>query len=455
MLRRAILVFVPITLVACAYYKNYNPANTTSTPRSWNNKDAFYKNSQIVKLPYLAWWHKFNDPVLSQLIESGLTNNNGLNVAMANVEAAEGELKRVKLNWVPSLSSNLGYSSFPDLGYPGALITIIPTYTINIFSQIKEQQKAEYELKATKAMSDGVALAVIGQIANSYFTLIAQTEQYQLFQQLDKDLTEVVTISKAIYSGGLTSELVVDNSKSELDLIKAQEFIIQQNIIASQNALHYLINENPGNIVMVRKFSQLNGEQIIIGNLPLTVIENRPDMIQAANELKASNEGIGLAFSNLLPSIQLSAARGSIGDNNAYGIGNPIYFNRALLEVPLFNASVYGQLDRAHGLNKASYYRYTDTLRKVLREVNTDMSAHDLFTSRFNVTVSSKYETQKAYQLHQSLYQRDIISYLELLESKIKLDHIDIVVNQSKLEQFITIVNLYQDLAGGYKYSPL
>lgn len=454
MFKQICLIALLLLLVSCAYDRNYYPASTKSAATTWNNKDSLYKNSPNANLPYLAWWQKFDDPVLNQLIESGLTANNTLNVAMANVEAAQGELKRVELNWVPSLSTNLGYSSFPDLGYPGALIAVIPTYTINIFSQIKEQSKAKYELKASQAMKDGVALAVIGQIASSYFTLSAQLEQYQLFQQLDNDLTELVAISKSIYAGGLSSEIELDKAKSELDLIKTEELVIQQNIVVSQNALRYLINENPSTLNLSKSFKQLNGNQIIIGSLPLTVIENRPDMIQATNELKAANEDIGIAFSNLLPSIQLSAARGSIGNNNAYNIGNPIYFNQTLLQVPLFNASVYGQLDKAKGLNKASYYRYTDTLRKVLRDVNNDMSAHDLYSKRLDITINSKDEIQKAYALNESLYKKTIISYLQLLESKIKLDNLEIVVNRNKLDQFITIVNLYQDLAGGYKYTP-
>ncbi len=452
MIKQSSLIGISLLLASCAYFANHNPPDTSSVPSSWNNQDKLYSVSES-SLPYLAWWEKFNDPILNQLIESGLAHNNTLRASMANVEAAQGELKRVELNWIPSLSTNVGYSSFPDLGFPGVLFAVIPTYTINLFSQVKEQKRAKYELEAAKAEDDGVRLAVIGQISNSYFTLISQTEQLKLFKQLDSDLGEVVEIANSMYKGGLTPETDVDNAKSELKLIKAQELVIQQNIVASQNALRYLINENPSKIKLTRQFSDLDGNQIIIGNLPLTVIENRPDMVRATYELKASNEGIGIAFSNLMPTIQLSAARGEIGTvANGYDYGQPIYFNQALLEIPIFNASVYGQLDKAKGLNKASYYRYTDTLRKVLLEVNNDLSAHDLYSKRYATTVEAKNDTQKAYARNNSLYKKNIISYMQLLQSKIKLDNLEILVNKSKAEQFVTIVNLYQDLAGGYNH---
>lgn len=429
----------------------YSQPDTSSAPKRWNSQDSLYTNS-LANLPYLAWWKKFNDPTLNQLIEQGLVYNNTLRVSMANVEAAQGELKRVELNWIPSLSTNIGYSSFPYLGYPGALFAIIPTYTMNLFSQIQEQKKANYQLLAARAEDDGVRLAVIGQISNSYFTLSSQTEQLKLFAQLETDLNELVVIADSMYQGGLSPETNLYQVKSELQLIKAQKLIIQQNIVVSQNALRYLVNQNPGQIKLSRSFRQLDGNKIIIGNLPLTVINNRPDMIQATNELKASNAGIGLELSKLLPSIQLSAARGAIATvPNGYNIGNPIYFNQALLQIPLFNASVYGQMDKAKGLNKAAYYRYTDTLRKVLRDVDNDLSAHDLYSTRYATILEAKNDMARAYALNNSLYKKGIISYMQLLQNKVKLDNIAILVNKSKAEQFITIVNLYQDLAGGYR----
>lgn len=454
MIKHIALFIITLTLASCGYYSKYNPdEGNFNKPESWNSKDRMYLNGES-NLPYIAWWQKFNDPTLNQLIESGLVNNNSIRISMANVEAAQGQLKQVEFNWIPSVSTNIGYSSFPDLGLPGVLFAVIPTYTMNFFTQIKQQKQAQYQLKSTQADDDGVRLAVIGLITNSYFTLSSQTEQLQLFDQLGADLTELVTISNSVYSGGLSPEMNLEQAKSDIKLIEAEKRVVAQNIIISQNSLHYLLNENPASLKLSRSFSQLDPNQIIIGNLPLTVIENRPDMVKATNDLKAANEGIGIAFSNLLPSIQLSAARGEIATvPNGYDYGQPIWFNQALLQIPVFNASVYGQLDTAKGLNKASYYSYTETLRKVLRDVNNSMSAHDLYTKRAEDTISAKDHIKKAYDLNTTLYKRGIISYSDLLRDKIQLDRIMIQVNRARAEQFVTIVNLYQDLAGGYNYN--
>lgn len=446
------LFYLPLT--SCLYNKEYYPPSTSSTASTWKTSDHLYKNSEA-NLPYLAWWETFNDSTLNELMNRGLVQNNQINTAIANVEASEGQLKSVQLNWLPTLSTNFGYSSFPYLGYPGVLFAVIPSYTMNLFSQVKEQKSANYDLKATKAERDAIKLTVIGQIANSYFTYSAQTEQLQLFDQLEDDLTRLASIAGATYQGGLVSQIDWEQAKKELNIIKAQKRAIQHNINLSQNALRYLLNENPQSIPLSKSFNQLNGNQIVVGSLPLTVLNNRPDMIRATNKLRASTEGIGLTFSNLLPSVQLSMARGSIGTTpNGYDFGQSIHFNQALLEVPLIEPSVYGQIQNAKGLNKAAYYQYLDTLRKVLRDVNNDMSAHEFYTKRYEDTLNAKNNQLRVYELNEQLYKNGIISHLDLLQSKVKLDTLLIQVNQSKLEQFLTIVNLYQDLGGGYKQNP-
>lgn len=452
-IRALSIVILSSILVSCGYYSSYTPENNFNKPDSWRSLDSLYTNTNQ-DLPYLAWWKKFDDPTLNALIESGLANNNSIRISMANVEAAQGQLKQVELSWIPSLSTNIGYSSFPDLGFPGMVFAVIPTYTMNFFTQIKQQKQAKYQLLATKADDDGVRLTVISLVANSYFMLSSQTEQLQLFNQLSKDLNELVTIAGSAYKGGLTSEINPTQANSELKLIEAQKRVVLQNIVVSQNALHYLLNENPASIKLTRSFAQLNPNQIVIGNLPLTVIENRPDMVKATYDLQAANEGIGIAFTNLLPSIQLSAARGEIATvPNGYDYGQPIWFNQALLQIPVFNASVYGQLDTAKGLNKASYYTYTETLRKVLREVDDALSAHDLYSKRAADILTASYELQKVYDLNLALYNKGIISDSQLIEHRVRLDRLLIQVNQAKAEQFATIVKLYQDLAGGYNYN--
>ncbi|MDX2345957.1 MAG: TolC family protein [Legionella sp.] len=444
------VVLLSLILTSCTFDPKYVPKPHVELPLKWQAKNKQLDTTHC-NTACIPWWQQFKDPALNNLIEKGLAHNNNIHMAVANIEAAQGELKRVQWNWAPNLDSLLGYTSFPYFGYPGVIAVLLPTYTMNIFKQIKEQKRAKYELKITQNMRDTVKLAVIAQISGSYFSYQAETERLKLLKIIERDLSEKLNIHQAMYHNSLSSDIVVARSKSRLALILAEEKVVQQKKVVSQNMIRVLLNENPENFSFPRRFSQLNSHQIITGGLPLAVIKNRPDMQQAANELTAANAGIGAAVGNFLPTMQLSAARGDIG-TVPYGtkLGMPVYFNQALSQSTIMPLSNFGEWDKRKGLGKAAYYKYLDTLRKVLRDVDDGLSAHEYYTERLDKTVHAKNNLKEVYQLNHALYQEGIISYLRLLDEKIKLDRIKVRVNQRKLDQLMTIVSLYQDLAVGY-----
>ncbi|WP_232220559.1 TolC family protein [Legionella tunisiensis] len=154
-------------------------------------------------MPYIAWWRGFKDPTLNRFISRGLVCNTSLNMSRGHIEAAQGELKKVRYQWIPTLDMMLGYSRNPATGFPGILAVLIPSYTMNIFHQIKEQKIAKYELKQIRAEDDALKLIIISQITASYFTYLAEKERKQLLQILADDLTHLAHVANKVYKGGI------------------------------------------------------------------------------------------------------------------------------------------------------------------------------------------------------------------------------------------------------------
>lgn len=445
------ILLIPFILLGCSSYQQPNVPVTNR----WSVSDRNL-NFGNESLPYLAWWQGFNDPLLNQLIESGITNNNTINMSRAHIEAAEGELKKIHFQWVPDIDVLLGYSNNPATGFPGLLALLAPNYTLNIFSQIKQQKRAEYELAAAKAEDDAVKLTIISQLAASYFTYQAEVEHKELLRILAEDINHLADIATKVYRGGLSSAISVEELQSQVNLIHGEQEIVEQNLVVSRNALRYLINQNPGSLNPVRNFTQLSNPGLIPGALPLTVLENRPDLQLAKNELMASNEGIGLARSQLLPTMQLDFIGGPVAGDNSYHFPNPITtnvvdFNDELLKIPVFKMSAFGEIAKAKGLNKVSYYNYVDILQKALRDTTNALSANSRLNNKLQHTVTATQHLTTAYNLNQKLYQQGIYSMMDTMHSKIALDRMNIACNQDKLQQLISVVNLYQELAGGYK----
>ncbi|WP_231865894.1 TolC family protein [Legionella fallonii] len=444
-------LLLPFILTGCLLNNTYHKPEV-EVANQWTVADRNISNNDEKNIPYLAWWRGFNDPTLNELIEKGLQYNNSLNMSRNHIKAAEGELKKIRYQWIPTVDVMLGYSRNPATGFPGVLGVIIPSYIINIIHQIKEQKIARYNLEQIKAEDDALKLTIISEITASYFTYQAEIERKRLLEILAHDLTQLADISNKVYQGGLTSDIEQQELFSQADIIRGEQEVIEKNIIISRNAIRYLINLNPGDIKTVVKFSDLNNKHLIPGSLPLTVLENRPDLQIAENRLRASNYGIGLAASNLLPTITLDLIGGkAAGDSRYIWPHQNVYFNDQLIRSPILKASVLGEIAAAKGLDKVSYFNYIDTLQKALRDTTNALSANERFTNKLKRTQEAQKRLAKSYELNRRLYLRGIQNYIDMLRTKIALDRININLNEDKLIQLLTTVSLYQELAGGYK----
>lgn len=418
----------------------------------WTVKDRYIQHNDEKNLPFIAWWQGFHDPTLNHLIEQGLACNNRLNMSKGHIDAAAGELKRIRYQWIPNVEMAFGYSKYPGTGFPGMFAAIVPSYLMNVFYQVKQQKQAKYILQQTKAEDDALKLVIIAEISASYFTYLAEVERKQLFQTLASDITQLSVISKKVYRDGLSSEIDPQELDSQVNTILGELEVVDQNIILSRDAIRYLINENPGEIATTVKFAHLNNQQLIPGSLPVTVLDNRPDIQVATYQLRASNTGIGLAASNLLPGMFLDYISGVKAGDNRYRIPHKhISFNDQIFTAPLLKMPVWGDIAKARGLDKVSYFNYIDTVQKALRDTTNALSAHDHFTNKWKQTSRAQKHLAKAYNLNERLYRRGIQSYVGALKSKVNLDRMNINLNQDKLLKLVSMVQLYQEMAGGYR----
>ena len=316
---------------------------------------------------------------------------------------------------------------------------------------VEGSDKKESKVPA-KAMVDGVRLTVIGQVSAGYFTLIAQQEQLLLLNKLNDDMNELIKILKQEVSIGLKDNVDLTGLMSQQQLIQAQISIATHNIVLSQNSLHYLLNQNPGSIKSTNNFAKLDFDKFKPGALPSTVLQNRPDLRMAEYAVKSAHAGVAVAYGSLFPSLQLDSFFGAgtgggiVGNPTNYVPMQDAYMNWGI------NPSTFGEIEAQKGAYQAQVYRYIQTVRKILKDVDNDFSANRQYSNNYQSTQQSWKDLAEKYKLQQGLYQTGIMSYTQLLNAKIQLDNLALTVNQAKLQQAITVVNLYQDLAGGYKY---
>lgn len=451
--KNSLLVILAVALVGCGLFGPNYQAPELDALKAWNSRDYLSQQGANTNLPELAWWDKFNDPQLSYLIESALQNNNNIQVAEGNVKAAAGQLKQIEYSWIPNISAIAGYTNATaNLMNPGYGVGLLPSYSLNIFQLINSTKFAKANLAAVKAAKDGMRLMVITQTSGGYFAYLGQDYLLTLQKQLVADLADLLRLSKIQYKKGLISLYTLQSYEQQYEKASVQIPILQNNVVNAQNTLRLLLNQNPGEIKRGLPFMVVKSDNIIPVNLPSRVLRSRPDVQQSEQQLIAANANVGVATSTFFPTVSLTDAAGYASPQLAqlFTPGNEFWNNQIAATMPILSFSTYGQIQQAKGGYYAAYYSYIQTVRSAFASVDNDLSAHDKFAKSLAAQFKNYDSAKIAYDLAKISYEKGLYSYPTLLTNKVTMDNAAILVTQSKIAQLNTIVQLYQDLAGGY-----
>ncbi|AUR51970.1 efflux transporter outer membrane subunit [Aquella oligotrophica] len=474
-LKQIALISSSIILSSCALLGPDYHEPQLNAPQAWSARDGNTAQS-IESMPDMAWWQKFNDSQLNRLIESALVHNNNLQVAMGNLLQAQASLKKAQMGWVPTLSIggtgfagqyfNPGFqnnSSYPLLNsvsqnnpqnFDGYAFGAMPSYTLNVFSLIKQGEIAKLNVALQKQSVNAMRLAVISQVANSYFTLLGLHKQLELQQQMLADARDLRKYNQIQYRKGSIGQLNLEGLDQFISSLEAKIPEIEDSITQTENALQVLTNNNPGKIQMGNTFDNINTDGIIPVNLPSEVLKSRPDIAVAEYQLQVNNANIGAVTSQFFPTISLT---GNVGQmtmqlSNLFNAGGDFWFGALGAAMPVFNLGLYADVDKAKGGYYAAYYNYIQTVRNAFSQVDNGLSKHDSLTKQYKIQEAGYQKAQNMYAIGQKQYKNGAISLANTVGFKLNIDYTKAGLNQLKIQQLNSIVNLYQVLGGGYNY---
>lgn len=466
-IKRFSVVMLGTLLSGCGLWgPNYTKPDM-GTPSAWNSTDDLSKMNTDANLPDTAWWKNFNDPKLNQLIADALKYNNNIQQAVGSVIQAQGNLEKVQMTWVPTLSAQPAYGvdgpyagqtlgtanvSTTGGGSAGYQFGLVPNYTLNVLQQMRMQEAAKAQLMQSQYAKDAMRLTIISQVAGGYFTLSEQNYQLDLQKQLVADTGKLYELAQGQYKQGYISLLSLQTYLQNYQTAKAQVPLIQNNIVASQNALQVLLNKNPGAIKMGSDFTQTPMTGIVPANMPSTVLKQRPDVLQAEQGLVAANANIGVATSFFFPTMNLTGGTGTANTtlNNLFSDTTNWWSVQVGARMPILNLAQFGVIKGAKGAYYTSYYQYMLTVKQAFQQVDNGLSGHQKITDSYNEQLKMYDSTVVAYNLSVDSYKQGLYNELQELNSKVSMENAAISLASTKLQQLQSIVSLYQALAGGY-----
>lgn len=407
-------------------------------------------------LGYIPWNEMFTDPYLQDLINTGLRHNVDLQSAILRVEQAKAQLSAAKWAYAPSLnltpqgglnSVNAEKATWSyNLG--GAV-----SWDIDLFgSLLNSKRGAQATLLQQQAYRQAVRSQIIGAIANSYYALLMMDEQVRINGETVDIWKENVRTMEAMLKVGKTNESAVTQARANLYALEASYADLLRQQRETENSICTLLGQPYFPIERGTLAEQTIPEDITVG-VPLQLLSNRPDVMQAEMAYASSYYTTNMARSAFYPGLNLSGTAGwttSVGQ----AIADPAGFLLSALgqlTVPIFN---HGQLRANLKVSKAeeeiARLNYRQALLNAGEEVN-----NALFAIQTNETMLEKHQAQckdleKALISTESLYRNSSgTSYLELLTAQQSLLSAQTSAINDRYALLQSVVTLYQALGGG------
>ena len=440
-------------------------------PTQWHTQDKKTKLSPV-HVNQLAWWKKFHDPLLNQLIATALTHNNDIAIATGNMVQAKAALQKVRAGWLPTIglggaaftaqfsdftTQNPGFippnlipnSNFNANGYAAGFV---PGYTLNIMRQIKLNEVAHLNIEMRAAAINAVRLGVISQTAGSYFSLLGLKRQLLIQDQMISDAEALRKYTRIQVQDGAVSEEKLAALDQLIATLKKKIPTLQHNIIQVQNALNVIIDKNPEPLITRNNFANIHTKGIIPVNLPSAVLKSRPDVAIADYEVRIKSGLIGVAASQMFPTINLTGMFGSasLAFGSLLRFGNGLGIGEAIAAMPIFDPGILADIEKGKGEKYSTYYNYIKVVRTAFADVENGLSQHSTVNESYEQQAIALKSAKDAYHIGMQQYQQGMIAYSDTIMYKLNVDYMEAMLNDYKMQQLASIVNLYQVLGGGY-----
>ena len=224
-----------------------------------------------------------------------------------------------------------------------------------------------------------------------------------------------------------------------------------------ENELSILLGRNPGSPQRGEGFLRQKLDVTVPPGLPSELIDRRPDIRSAEQQLVAANADIGQAKAAFFPKVTLTGIYGfqSVALSDLFKSGSQTWQFGPAVTVPLFTGgALKGNLKLAKAAFDESIAQYQKTVQNAFREVSDSLIDYQR-TREFRARQEENTQAHRAAaDLANVRYEGGVTSYLEVLYNEQELFNSELILAQARLSELLSVVSLYRSLGGGWQASP-
>ena len=416
-----------------------------------------------------SWWRLFNDNELNRIVARALTANNDLAAAKARVNTSRAlvGVDRAKLFPTLDLAGSAGISRASGDAVRGNLP---PGATVDLESQnyrssfdlayepdlwgrkIRQIEASSATAAASEALLDSQRLGIAAEVARQYFLLRGLDDQEAVLHDTVKSRQDALEIQKSKADAGLIDGLSSSRARTEVELANSDLAAIQRQRGAAEHALAVLCGTRPSDFSISARASS-DFLPTLRAGLPAEVLNRRPDVRAAEQDLRAANARIGVAEAAFYPKFSLTASGGlqALDVSRFLDWENRILSLGTGLVAPLIDGGTnQSNYQAARSRYEEALAKYRQTLLIALREVEDALvDLKGLAKSHASLAAALK-SARDTRQLSQERFDNGLTSYLEVVDTDRTVLQTRLTLSQLEAQQRITLAALAKALGGGW-----
>ena len=436
----------------------------------------------------MGWQEFLQEPRLRELVELALQNNRDLRVAVLAIEKARAQYGVEQSNPFPAVGATAAGNrtrTADDLNTSGRSPTSsqysaqlgFSSYEIDFFGRVKNLNEAALqEFLRTTENRRSVQLSLVAEVANAWLTLDADGRRLQLAQDTLRSRQKSYELTERSHALGAASGLTLAQAQTTVDTARADVAAFTSQVARDRNALALLAGApvpaallpdgaNPGATASPAQAASASASVApapslatpaatllaVPGDLPSSVLLNRPDVRAAEYTLRGAYASIGAARAAFFPSITLTASAGTASNalSGLFDGGNGTWSFAPQIRLPIFDAGRNrANLQIAETARDTALAQYDKAVQTAFREVADALAERATLAERLQAQQSLQAATLKALQLSEARYRLGADSYLPVLDAQRALYSAQQTLIGLALAEQANRITLYKVLGG-------
>jgi len=457
--KRTAALLLGAALCGCTVGPDYHRPDV-DVPATWR-----LGSTEASHLSNIAWWDQFQDPVLSNLVRTALESNKDLKVATANVAQAAAQYGIVRSAQLPQVDGNAaasrqGVSQTTAVNVPGGSqafnnygVNLSASFELDLWGKLRRAtESAEASLLASEQAKGTVVLTLVAAVANGYIQLRALDRQLEIAQYTKGALGEAARVQRVRMEEGAVPDSDYQQAEAQYREAASRVPELEREIAQQENFISVLLGRNPGPVARGKVIDELLFPAVP-GGLPSSLLERRPDIRQAEDNLVAANASIGVAKAAFFPDISLTAALGlqSAQLSDLFKGPSKTWSYGASLLQPIFEGGrLRSQVALAEALRDQALYTYQKTIISAFQDVDNALIDRAKFEQIREEQAKEVSALRRFRDLADLRYREGATIYLEVATAEQALFNAELAYVVTESQLFQSYANLYKAMGGGW-----